>query len=178
MTNVLIIQLKWDLKITPFSKEKTMVEKTLSYCFVDWGPVEFTLLETTSKNHREHFTYSNVIQDSNTKICFKLFTIPLYTSIKMKKQNVKKLSVRVRDILIPDTFESRRNVMNRLSKNFDTTILNKVSNSFIFSFRNTENINTFSILFISFFSSSIIYFFNIYYRKLTLADSPCRLLRK
>ena len=144
--------------------------KKFSYCFVDWGPVEFTLLETTSKNHREHFTYSNVIQDSNTKICFKLFTIPLYTSIKMKKQNVKKLSIEssVRDILISDTLESRRNVMNRLSKNFDTTILNEVSNSFIFSFRNTENINTFSILFISFFSSSIIYFFNIYYRKLIL----------
>ena len=86
----------------------------------------------------------------------------------MKKQNVKKLSMRVRDVLIPDTLESRQNFMNRLSKNFDTTILNEVSNSFIFSFRNTENINTFSIIFISFFSSSIIYFFNIYYRKLTL----------
>ena len=174
MTNVLIIQLKWDLKITPFLKEKV----ELLFCRLRTpGPVEFTLLETTSKYHREHFSSSNVIQDSNTKICFKLFTIPLYTSIKMK-QNVKKLSVRVRDILIPDTLESRRNVMNRLSKNFDTTILNEVSNSFIFSFRNTENMNTFSILFISFFSSSIIFFFNIYYRKLTLTDSPCRLLRK
>ena len=90
MTNVLIIQLKWDLKITPFLKEKV----ELLFCRLRTpGPVEFTLLETTSKYHREHFSSSNVIQDSNTKICFKLFTIPLYTSIKMKKHNVKKLSI-------------------------------------------------------------------------------------
>ena len=174
MTNVLIIWLKWDLKITPFLKEKV----ELLFCRLRTRRVHIT---------RNHLEKSENISPIVTwfRIVTLRFVLTFHNTLihfnkneKTKREETKKLSVRVRDILIPDTLESRRIDMNRLSKNFDTTILNEVSNSFIFSFPNTENINTFSIIFISYLSSFIIYFFNIYYRKLTLADSPCRLLRK